>query len=346
MAEPDLDVIAPPHPREQQHLVGHADAERALLEAYQSGQLHHAWLIGGREGIGKATLAYRFARFLLAQQGAQVPTSFAIDPASPAARQVAARSHPNLLVLDLALLGTEKEPARSISVEAVRRVISFFGSTSGDGGYRVAIVDCAEDLTNSSANALLKAVEEPPQRSIFLIVSHAPQRIMATIRSRCRKLTLRPLGEADLREALRYAGVDTGKIEAPRLARAIELAEGSVGHALELLDPDKIALIAQVTALLDALPRLDTKRVLGLADKLVSRQKDEAYALTLETVRRWLSARVGLGEGLGPARLMHLVRANERLNDAALLTDTYNLDRRAFLVELFGDLAEAVGAAG
>src|SRR5919202_4392436 len=171
LVEPDR-FDAAPHPRERFALFGHEEAEAAFLHAIRGGRLHHAWLIGGPEGIGKATLAYRVARFLLATgPGSRDPgPSLAVDPKAVAARQVAALSHPNLAVLRRSPGTDKKAPAATIAVDSVRRALDLFGSTAADGGYRVCIVDSAEDLTTQSANALLKVLEEPPARSIFLIV--------------------------------------------------------------------------------------------------------------------------------------------------------------------------------
>jgi DNA polymerase-3 subunit delta' len=202
-AKAPSDAVEIPHPRETFALLGHAQAECALLDEYRSGRVAHAWLIGGPTGIGKATLAYRMARFVLAHPDPLAPavrdaTTLVVPPGAPAARRVAGRAHPDLLVL-------EREPDDKgkmrtvITVDQVRRTVSFFGSTAGEGGWRVCIVDSADELQYpQGSNALLKVLEEPPPRSLFLLVSHAPGRLLPTIRSRCRRLTLRPLDQADV----------------------------------------------------------------------------------------------------------------------------------------------------
>src|SRR3954464_9268274 len=169
-----------PHPRATGELFGHAEAEQTLLDAYRGGRIPHAWLIGGEAGIGKATLAYRMARFVLAHPDPKAPAvqaarSLALDPNHPVARQVAGQSHPDLLVLertenDKGTLRTE------IVVAQTDRTVSFFGSTAGAGGWRVCIVDSTDELNLASANKLLKILEEPPERALFLLVSHAPGR--------------------------------------------------------------------------------------------------------------------------------------------------------------------------
>ncbi len=190
------------HPRETTALFGHREAETALLNAYRSGRIPHAWLIGGAQGIGKATLAYRMARFVLAHRdphGADVQRAETlwVDPSDPVARQVAAGAHGGLLTLERSL--NDKGVMRTvITVDETRETISFFGSTAAVEGWRVCIVDTVDELNPNAANALLKVLEEPPQRSLFLLVSHAPARVLPTILSRCRKLPLRPLATADV----------------------------------------------------------------------------------------------------------------------------------------------------
>jgi DNA polymerase-3 subunit delta' len=342
-AEPDQ-LPGVPHPREQMALFGHEDAERAFLDSWAAGRLHHAWLIGGPQGIGKATLAYRMARFLLASGDRKIAESgtLAVPAAHPTSRQVAAQSHPDLAVVRRGLRKDGKGYSAEISVGDVRRGLGVFGSAAGAGGYRVCIVDSADDLNPSSGNALLKLVEEPPARSIFLIVSHAPQRVLATIRSRCRRLQLRPLGEGSLRAAIRSLGPPWLQTDDRRLDRAIALAEGSVRRAIEMLDEDAGALVAEVSAMLEALPQVDVKRVMALAESLSRRDAEDAYALTLDTASRWVSKELAARAAAGPARLAPLVEVCEKVARAATEVDTYNLDRRPLVLSMFEDLAEAV----
>ena len=342
-SEPDR-LSGVPHPRERQVLFGHEQAERTFVEGWAAGRLHHAWLIGGPEGIGKATLAYRVARFLLAGgDGASTQSrGLAVPPYHPAARQVAAQSHPDLAVVRRGPRKDGKGYSAEISVGDVRRGLGVFGSAAGAGGYRVCIVDSADDLNTNSANALLKLVEEPPARSIFLIVTHAPQRVLATIRSRCRRLELRPLEDSHLRSVIRSLGSPWSETGDDRLTRAVALGEGSVRRALHMLDEDATALVGEVSALLEALPRVDVKRVLTLAESLSRRGAEDAFALSLDTVSRWASGQVQTQAGVGAARLAPLVEVCEKIARAATEVDIYNLDRRPLVLSMFGDLAEAV----
>lgn len=344
VGEPDR-LAGAPHPRQQHALVGHAEGEWAFLEGIRTGRLHHAWLIGGPQGIGKATLAYRVARCLLAlPPTGRAPQIESLDtpPDTPAARQVAALSHPNLAVLRRAPATEKKAASATISVDAVRSALGVFNATAADGGYRVCIVDSADDLTIASANALLKVIEEPPPRSVFLIVSHAPQRLLPTIRSRCRRLLLRPLRADDVRRVIETLGEPWSEAGEDLLKGAITLGDGSVRRTLEMLDGRKLSFVAEITAALDALPRLDAKAVLGLAESLSRRDAEEDYELALETVQRWLSGRLHAQSGLGVQRLAPLVEVCEKVARTAREVDVYNLDRRPLVLALFDDLAEAV----
>ncbi|WP_230533073.1 DNA polymerase III subunit delta' [Microvirga roseola] len=332
------------HPREQIAFFGHGEGEGAFLEGLRSGRLHHAWLIGGPQGIGKATLAYRVARAVLDPQKSRDPALRSLDvaPDSTVSRQVAALSHPNLSVLRRAPATDKKAASSTIPVDAVRRALGMFGSTAADGGYRVCIVDSAEDLTVSSANALLKVIEEPPPRSLFLIVSHAPERVLPTIRSRCRRLLLRPLAEQDIKAAIGSLGEAWAEIPGPLIDQALRYGEGSVRRTLELLDAEKVSFIEHVTGLLEGLPRTDAKQILGLAESLARRDADDSYELTLDTVQRWVSDKLHERAGLGAARLAPLVEVCDKIARSAREIDVFNLDRRPFILTLFDDLADAV----
>lgn len=342
-AEPDQ-LEGAPHPRDQFAFFGHKEGEEAFLEGLRNGRLHHAWLIGGPQGIGKATLAYRVARTVLDPRRAGDPSlsDLAMSPDNPVARQVAALSHPNLAILRRAPATDKKGPSATIPVEAVRRALGMFGSTAADGGYRVCIVDSAEDLTISSANALLKMIEEPPPRSIFLIVSHAPQRVLPTIRSRCRRLLLRPLANAEIRSVVASLGAPWTGTADDVVDQALTYGEGSARRTLELLDANKVGFIEQVTRLLQALPRTDLRQVHALAEALARRDADDSYELALETVQRWVTERLREQAGLGASRLAPLVEVCEKIARTAREIDVFNLDRRPFILTLFDDLSDAV----
>src|ERR1700755_1485327 len=228
------------HPRETPDLFGHREAETALLNAYRSGRIPHAWLIGGAQGIGKATLAYRMARFVLTHRqpragAVQRAETLAVDPEDHVARQSTAGAHGGVLVLERGL--NDRGVMRTvITVDETRETISFFGSTAAVDGWRICIVDTVDELNPNAANALLKVLEEPPQQSLFLLVSHAPARALPTILSRDRTLSLRPLATPDVtRAAVQATGIEASD---PALVEAAEASEGSVSRALTLLGGD------------------------------------------------------------------------------------------------------------
>lgn len=340
--EPDL-LEGFPHPRERSTLAGHEAAEREFLDAYRAGRMHHAWIIGGPEGIGKATLAYRIAKFLFAHPdpsaaAVRAARDLSVDPAAPAARKVTAQSHPDLAVLRRGL--TEKGTLKTeIAVEQVRRAMEMLTTTSAEGGWRVCIIDPAEELNRSSNNALLKSLEEPPARSIFLIVAHAPGRLLPTIRSRGRMLPLAPLSRDDLVQVLSEIAFEE---EPSAVAAAAAQAQGSVRRAIALLDPDLIDIGRRTQALLDALPGLPQKALLDLAGRAAGKDGEGNYAEMLDVVRGWLSAALAAGAAEGPARVAPLADIWEKLHEGARAFDDYNIDRRPFIVGLFSDMAEAV----
>ena len=205
MSETEDPREVPHHPRRRFLLVGHEQAENNLKDAYVSGRLHSAWLIGGPRGIGKATLAYRFARFLLARPDSEALAAPGIDvaPDHPVARRISAGAHPDLLRIERAFDHKNGRVQAETRVEVARAVPRFFAHTAGEGGWRVCIIDTADDLNEVSANVLLKTIEEPPPRSLILLLSHAPGRLLGTIRSRCVKVGLAPLAKDRVIDVLR-----------------------------------------------------------------------------------------------------------------------------------------------
>jgi len=327
-------------PRESGLLFGHADAEQTLLAAYKSGRLPHAWLIAGEPGIGKATLAYRFARFVLAHpdpraDAVQQAASLALDPGHPVARRVAAQAEGDLRTLERVINEDTGKLYTVIRVDEVRRVLAFFGSTAGAGTWRIAIVDSVDDLNASSANSLLKLLEEPPERALLLLVSNAPGRELPTIRSRCRRLLLRPLAEADVAQALAAA---TGrKPSDAELKEAAAASGGSVARGLALLEGDGLALRKRVLDLIAQLPDPDPRALHALGDALGG-SDPQPLADFMDLVNGWLSARLAVGTLPQNARLAEVW---ERVNRSARDVDTYNLERKPLVFSVFGALAQA-----
>jgi DNA polymerase-3 subunit delta' len=329
-------------PRETSALFGHDAAEQALLTSYKCGRVPHAWLIGGPPGIGKATLAYRFARFVLAHPDPAAPqvqnaASLAVDPEHPVARRIAAQAQGDLLVLERIINEQTGKFYTVIRVDDVRRTVSFFGSTAGEGGWRIAIVDSVDELQREGANALLKVLEEPPQRALLLLVSHAPGRELATIRSRCRRLLLRPLATADVAHAV-VAATGSGEDDAD-VREAAGAAGGSVARALTLLDEDARGLRQRVLDLIAQLPDPDPRALHALGDALGG-SDPQTLDTFMDLVNGWLAARLGDGTQAKP-QLAALSATWDKVNRAAVAVETYNLERKPFAFAVFGALAEA-----
>lgn len=299
LPEPDRAPGAP-HPRETAVLFGQSQAEAAFLAAYASGRLHHGWLLTGPRGLGKATLAWRIARFLLAtpdDDGGMFapppPTTLDVAPDHPVARRIAALSESRLFLLRRGPNEKGDALSRDITVGEVRKMKSFFTLSAADGGRRVAIIDAADEMNVAAANALLKVLEEPPDRVTLLLVAHQPARLLPTIRSRCRVLPLAPLGPEDLGRALAATGTEG---EDPRVLA--QLAGGSVGAALRLSSLEGAALYARLVGLMATLPRMDRARALALADGVAGKANEARFDLMLDLIDLFL-ARLARGGATG-----------------------------------------------
>jgi DNA polymerase-3 subunit delta' len=298
---------AVPAPRANPYLAGHEAAEAALLEAHGQGRLPHALILGGPRGIGKATLAFRLARYLLAQGtagpdlfAAAPPSTLAVAEDNPVFSRVAAGGHADLLTIERGINPNKwkkRDPppdaeARKrvlrdeIVVDDTREVANFLRLTPAEGGWRIVIVDSADDMNRNAANALLKILEEPPRRSLLLLVSHAPGRLLPTIRSRCRNLALKPLPEAEIVRLIGRYRPDIADGDARALAR---LAPGSIGRALDLAASGGLDLYRALLKLLNPLPELDAAALHALADKLARAEAEDSYRTVTELLTQWLA---------------------------------------------------------
>lgn len=289
MSAPDQ-IDGAPHPRDTATLYGQAQAEAAFLSAYATGRLHHAWLLGGPKGVGKATLAWQIARFLLATPpidadglfGAPpAPASLWIDPQHPVARRIQSGGEGGLKSVVRTPNPTTERLRDQIVVDDIRRLGGFFQMSAADGGRRVVIIDAADDMNTSAANALLKMLEEPPANATLLLISHQPSRLLPTIRSRCRSLRLLPLGAADMACALEQAGAP-GQDAGGAAAALAELSAGSVGAALTLSLLDGLGLYGDLMALFQRLPDLDRARALKLAETAAQRGNEARLDLLFD----------------------------------------------------------------
>jgi DNA polymerase-3 subunit delta' len=358
-ALPEADRLGDfPHPREMHGLVGHEAAERMLAQAFAGRRLHHAWLLAGRAGIGKATLAYRMARHVLAKPEERDPArqSLQVPPGSAAARQIAQLAHPGLLVLRRPYDLKTKRLLSIIPVDEVRRLRSFLRLTVGAEGWRVVIVDSADELNPNAANALLKSLEEPPPCALFLLVTSQPSGLLPTIRSRCRRLDLSPLDAESLRRAataaLEGAGMRVPSADKwPQLER---LAEGSVRTALQLASGG-IDLYDRVAQVFSRLPAMDWPALHTLADSLALDAQAQRFEMflgaLLDTLARLIHAgasgqgtpeETALAARLIPApRLPAWAEMWQAILREKADAEALNLDRKALILRTFARIEAA-----
>ena len=346
-----------PHPRETRRLYGHKAAEGAFLDAYRAGRVHHAWLLTGIEGVGKATLAYRIARFVLSHPdtGRIAGAGITLDMVDEqVARQIAGLSHPNLLVLRRPTDETTKRIKTVIPVEEVRRVTHFLSRSASAGGWRISLIDSVDDLNSNAANALLKMLEEPPANCLFLLVSHHPGRLLPTIRSRCRRLALKPLDQPTIHQILAHQIGDLGDDALGQLCR---LADGSAGIALSMAAADGVALYDELSRLLGQLPRVDVRALHQLADRVGRRDADGLFHLFFNLLSAWIDRLVRVGAGAGGTELMatssdletmarlasmasldRWVEVWEKIGQSLARAEALNMDRKVLVINTFSDL--------
>lgn len=327
-----------PHPREVFELQGQEAAEAAFEDARGRGRLHHAWLLTGPEGVGKATFAYRAARRLLGAPGDREFGLLGVDPAHPVSRQVIGRAHPDLLVLER--IGEDGKPRKVIPVDDARKLSEFFSKSPAAAPHRLAIIDAADDLNVNAANALLKTLEEPPPKGVLFMVSHSPGRLLPTIRSRCRRLAFQPLG-LEASAAFVQGRTDVNDEDALRLAR---MSGGAPGKALQLAAADAIAFDDAARELLADLPRVDEAFALSLADRFKGGEGQAKFNLLFERLAERVRTLVADRAAQGIGALDRWAQAWETLQRLPREVEALNLDRTDALFAALIELRQAARA--
>lgn len=346
-------------------LIGHGEAEATLLDAFNSGRLPHAWLFSGPKGIGKATLAFRFARFVLKQKDSNSggfsmfdeppPNTLEVPASDPLFARVASGAA-DLVTIARSWDDKGKRWRKDIGVGDIRRLQPFFHSTAGEDGWRVVIVDAADEMNRNAANGLLKILEEPPKRALLLLVAHAPGSLLPTIRSRCRVLKLRPLGEADSVEVLARCLPEADADARIALAR---LAEGAPGRAVALHAAGGLDLYRQIVDLMGVLPRLDAVKLHGFGDKLARKGEERAWTVFTDLLGWWLARAVrAAASGVMPAPIVpgeaqaltaltercgldRSVEVWENVTGLIARADSVNLDKKQVVLNVFSLLERA-----
>lgn len=346
-----------PHPREQADLVGHAAAEGRLLQAYLGGKFHHAWIFGGPKGIGKATLAYRLARFVLRhgdpnRENLTGTDSLHVSVEDPVFKRVASRGHADVFVANRIYDQKSKRLRAEISAETVRKTTRFYTRTAGEGGWRICIVDAADDMNNTAANALLKILEEPPERALFILIAHAPKRLLPTIRSRCIGLSLNTLARPD---AMKVIENQLQRVNVPLpddIDDLVALSGGSPGRALSLLHGKGWKNFTDFKNLMAGMPKLDQQSCVAFAERISARGGEDEYAQFLELLTDWLAAgirRSATGQTAGADekglmrrdRLGAWSKAWEEITHSIGRANALNLDRKQTVLQTLYTLEEA-----
>jgi len=335
---------APP-PRANPDLVGHEAAEVVLKHLVDGGRLPHALLLSGPRGIGKATLAFRLARYVLWRGGEETgldmfgaPTetgfpSLAIPPESGVFRRVVAGGHADLLTVERVFDPRRKRLRNEIIVDDVREIGAFLHLTAAEGGWRVVIVDGADAMNRNAGNALLKILEEPPRRSLLVLVAHSPGKVLPTIRSRCRQMKLAPLPGANLRALLaRYCPA----LDEEAAGRVSDLADGSIGRALELATSGGVELYQTMLSMLARRPGIDLLALHGFADKLARAEAEDTYRAFEDLLHQYLARQAATAARAGECgKAAYWARLRDGIADDLARADGLSLDRKQTILSAF-----------
>ena len=357
---PDFPDLPVPAPWANEELIGHDETEHQLAGLVASERIAGAWIIGGKAGIGKATLAWRLARHLLCGPGEDLfgepPATLDFNAGDPAAAWISARSHGDVLGIELTV-GERGKRRQEIVVDDARRIRPFFARTAGNDGWRVAIIDDADLMNSSAANAALKVIEEPPRRAVVLLVSAVPSSLLATIRSRCRKLNLSPLLNEQVELLLERFLPDLPAEERDWLAR---LSGGSPGRALMLAEKDGVALYREMIGLIAMAPNIDPAALHRLAERLGRPGGEASWHLAFDFLTNWSAAMIrkaatgkdttpvlpeeteAMARIAGDPALERWIAVWEKVAHLRRTVQSLHLDRRQSILSVFGTLQAAV----
>lgn len=326
-------------PRNNCHFFGNAHAEKTLMESFQSGKMPNAWLISGKKGVGKATLAYRFARFLLSNS--KDAFSLHVDEHDYAFEQISNKSNPNLMVLESDV--NSDSATSTIKVEDTRKINSFLRMTASEAKYRIVLIDSADQMNSSSANAILKLLEEPPKDALFLLVSHSPGKLLPTIRSRCRSLKMHQLNDKDMRSSVNLS-IDNAEIDHPDVEKSISLAKGSAGVALDVYQNSGISIYKQIIEIMQSAPNINFDAIHKLAGDVSRKTNIKQWEIFCYLIREILSeitkskALTTQSQLLAHLSLDDLIAIWEKTNSMLADVERINLDKKAVLLNIFGSL--------
>ncbi len=333
-----------PHPAENPNLVGHDEILAKLANQYHSGKIHHAWILCGPRGIGKATLAFQFAAHLFRYPNSgDAPESWEHSAGPDAIQSKIARGgHPNILHLTRPWDDKTKKFKTQLTVDEIRLTVPFFGTSSGEEGWRVAIVDSVDEMNASASNALLKILEEPPVLTLFFLISHSQGRMLPTIRSRCQSIALKPLEADDLLKVLDGLGI-LGEVQPEDHDRLALLSQGSVRRAITIIRNEGIELYRQFNAVSSDLANTDWSKIHSMADAVCTRGREDRYRLLLGIAEGFLEGRATNSENASSdiSELARWAEVWEKTRASANVAERYNLDRKQVILDMFQSMGEA-----
>ena len=342
-------------PQFNSYLIGHDDALNVFLSAFKSGKIHNSWLISGPEGIGKATFAYKIARFLLSADMSKKEeyTSINVTENNPVFKLVASNSHPDLKIIERDFIETDKKKiikaikdgetldendmqgfkkSSVIKVDEVRLVNEFLSKKSFDGNWRVVIVDCADDMNQNAANALLKILEEPPAKSMLLLISHNPNKLLPTIKSRCAKLNLLPLENENVASLLRRYRPELSEGQIKEL---VKICSGSIGKAIKYADNNGLVLYQTLENLFFARSEFDVDKALDLASQ--ASKDEQVWDLCQELIEKFIADMFFSGE-----KIEQIGDAWDKVRKIFYDTVSLNMDKRQALINIINIICKVL----
>lgn len=351
MADSSINIA----PRHNSYLVGHEEAEQVLLEAWKKNKLHNSWIISGIEGIGKATLAYKFARFILSNKNYENSNTSTLDinPSDSVFHLVSNETHPDLIVLERGYIETEKKKilkaiksgeamsddelsglkkSSIIKVDEVREINEFMSKKSANDGWRVVIVDSVDELNTAGANAILKILEEPPKKSIILLISNNPNRLLPTILSRCAKLNLKPLNDNVLGSLIRRYRPDTTE---EKILSIVSMSSGSIAKAIRYIDYDALSVYDEICNIVYAKDKFETNELLNFANN--ANKDEEIYELVKELILKFISDNIKKSENI-----KQLYDCYEYALKVFLEAQQLNLDKKQIIVNILVKLTKSI----
>lgn len=338
-------------PKDNPYLIGHEKAESFVLEAWRQNNLHHALLISGEKGIGKATFAYRIARFLLQADETKRNNykSLEISPESSVFRQINSGSHPDLKVIERGYIKTDRQKiikaiqsgnymsdeelsdlkkSSEIVIDDIREINDFLSKSSANDNWRVVLIDCADEMNRSSSNALLKALEEPPHKTLMMLISHNPAILLPTIRSRCTKIELHPLTDNLVASLLRRYRPELNETKIKKLC---SMAKGSIGKAIQYADNHAEEFYEELKALSDAGNNFHIAQMLKFCSTAAT---EDNYELFKELVLKFLLEKARSGKKVDSfAALFDKATATFRE------TEALNLDKKQAITDIMIGIA-------